>query len=59
MGQRQKRLLNVLSHLLGSYAYNAPFSTFELRGRNEISNDVAALAARRLVTASETNAAPG
>ena len=48
--------LNVLSHLLGSYAYNAPFSTFELRGRNEISNDVAALAARRLVTASETNA---
>jgi putative DNA primase/helicase len=47
--------LNILGRLLGSYAYNAPFSTFELRGRTDISNDIAAFAGRRLVTASETN----
>ena len=47
--------LSVLRELLGSYAYNAPFSTFELRVRSEMTNDVAQLAGRRLVTASETN----
>ncbi|MHB8870283.1 MAG: DNA primase family protein [Thermoleophilia bacterium] len=47
--------LALLRALLGRYAYNAPFSTFELRARSEVSNDVAALAGRRLVTAAETN----
>lgn len=47
--------LSLLRELLGSHAYNAPFSTFELRGRTDITNDLAALAGRRLVTASETN----
>ena len=47
--------LFVLRELLGSYAYNAPFSTFELGSRAQITNDLAQLAGRRLVTASETN----
>jgi putative DNA primase/helicase len=48
--------LNVLSALLGSYACNAPFSTFEAKGKGDIPNDLAALAGRRLVTSSETGA---
>jgi putative DNA primase/helicase len=47
--------LNSLRAVAGSYAYNAPFSTFELDTRTSIPNDLAALAGRRLVTASETN----
>ena len=47
--------LNVLRDLAGDYAYNAPFSIFELRNRASIPNDVAPLAGARLVTASETN----
>ena len=47
--------LSILRELLGAYAYNAPFATFELRSRTDITNDLAALAGRRLVTASETN----
>jgi putative DNA primase/helicase len=47
--------LSVLRSLLGTYAYNAPFSTFELTKRSDITNDLASLAGRRLVTASETN----
>ncbi len=47
--------LAMLRALLGSYAYNAPFSTFELTKRSDITNDLASLAGKRLVTASETN----
>jgi putative DNA primase/helicase len=47
--------LDVLRHVLGDYAYNLPFSTFELKARSAIPNDVAALPRRRFVTALETN----
>ncbi len=47
--------LTVSRALGGSYAYNAPFTTFETQQRASIPNDLAALAGRRLVTASETN----
>jgi putative DNA primase/helicase len=46
--------LNVLRALGGSYAANTPFSTFEVRGRSAIPNDLAALAGKRIVTAAET-----
>ncbi len=47
--------LDVLRHVLGDYSYNLPFSTFELKARSSIPNDVAALPRRRFVTALETN----
>jgi putative DNA primase/helicase len=47
--------LDVLRYVLGDYAYNLPFSTFELKARSSIPNDVAALPRRRFVTALETN----
>jgi len=47
--------LAVLRALAGEYAYNAPFSLFEMQGRGAIPNDVAALVSRRLVSSSETN----
>jgi putative DNA primase/helicase len=47
--------LEMLRQVLGSYAYNAPFSMLELTARGSIPNDVAALVNRRLVTGSETN----
>jgi putative DNA primase/helicase len=48
--------LDTLAWLFGDYAYATPFSTFELNQRTTIGNDLAALAGRRFVTASETNA---
>ncbi|MFC1869867.1 phage/plasmid primase, P4 family [Chloroflexota bacterium] len=45
-----------LRHVFGDYAYDAPFSTFELFNRSPISNDIAALVGKRFVTSSETNA---
>jgi putative DNA primase/helicase len=48
-------MLTILRALAGVYAYNAPFSLFEIQGRGAIPNDVAALVGRRLVTSSETN----
>jgi putative DNA primase/helicase len=41
--------------VFGEYAYAASFSTFELHQRAQIPSDVAALAGRRFVIASETN----
>ena len=46
--------LNVLRQLLGGYAFNTPFTTFEASSRGQIPNDLAALADRRLVTSVET-----
>ena len=48
------RFLEALRHVLGPYAHNAPFSTFERNSRYAIPADVAALDGPRLVTASET-----
>jgi len=48
-------LLRVIRSLAGGYAYNAPFSLFELQNRATIPNDVAPIAGARLVTSSETN----
>lgn len=47
-------LTRALSHALGDYGFNLPFSTFEARPSG-IPNDLAALVARRFVTASEAN----
>ncbi len=48
-------LLDVLRHVFGGYAYNLPFSAFELRGRSAIPNEIAALKGKRFITAIETN----
>ena len=48
-------LFKVLRNLLGSYAFNMPFSTIEAGHKGSVPNDLAALANRRLVTSSETN----
>ena len=45
----------MLTRVFGTYAYTAPFSTFVKDFRPSISNDLAALAGRRLVWASEAN----
>lgn len=46
--------LNVLRGILGDYARNTPFSTFEVSKYQGIPNDLAALSHVRLITASET-----
>lgn len=46
---------NTLKRVLGDYAWNMPFTTIESKDRTSIPNDLAALVARRFVTASETN----
>jgi len=51
----KSKFLSILRHVMGDYAYNAPFSTFEMSARSGIPNDVAALEGRRLVTSLETN----
>ena len=47
--------LNMLRHLGGDYAMNIPFTVLELQHRPSLTNDLAAMAGRRLVTSSETN----
>ena len=46
--------LQVLRYLFGPLAINTPFATFELSPRQPASNDLAALASKRLVTSAET-----
>jgi putative DNA primase/helicase len=45
--------LSTLHQVLGDYSAVTPFSTFELKGRASIPNDVAQLVGRRFVMASE------
>jgi putative DNA primase/helicase len=47
--------LDVLRYACGSYAYNLPFSAFELKARSAIPNEIAALNGKRFITANETN----
>jgi putative DNA primase/helicase len=49
--------LEVIKHVLGDYAFNLPFSAFELKSRQSIPNDVAAIEGKRFVTALETDEA--
>lgn len=46
--------LDVLTKLLGDYAGNASFETFDANKRSESTNDLAALRGKRLVTVIET-----
>lgn len=50
-------MLSTLRAVLGDYAANTPFSTFELGDRSGNTNDLAALAGTRLVSAAETSEA--
>jgi len=47
--------LSTLRRVMGQYAYDAPFATFELNSKASIPNDLAALERRRFITSSETN----
>jgi putative DNA primase/helicase len=49
--------LKTVSTVLGPFAHNTPFSTLELQARAAIPSDLADLAGKRFVTASETNEA--
>ncbi len=46
-------LVRALLAILGDYGYSCPFETFALHPRGSVPNDIAALAGRRLVEASE------
>lgn len=49
-------LLGTIRNIIGTdYAYDAPFTTFELNQRSLIPNDLAALDRRRLITSFEAN----
>jgi putative DNA primase/helicase len=48
-------LIETIRYVLGDYAYNAPFATFEKKARSGIPNDVAAMAGRRFISAGETD----
>ncbi len=50
----KSRFLAVLRLICGDFAFNAPFSTFELYQRQGIPQDLAILEGHRLITASET-----
>jgi putative DNA primase/helicase len=50
----KSRFFAGVRYVLGPYAYDAPFSTFEASARATIPNDLAALGGRRFVTVSET-----
>ena len=47
-------LFGTVENVLGSYAFNLPFSAMELHARSSIPNDLAAIVGRRFVTASES-----
>lgn len=47
-------LFGTVAGVLGSYAFNLPFSAMELHARSSIPNDLAAIVGRRFVTASES-----
>lgn len=47
--------LNVLSTILGDYAFTLPFSTMQFQKQDNIPNDLAALAGRRFVMMIEAN----
>ncbi len=47
--------LDMLRNVLGDYAMNIPFTVLELQQRPSLTNDLASMAGRRLVTFSETN----
>ena len=47
--------LDMLRNVLGDYAMNIPFTVLELQQRPSLTNDLASMAGRRLVTSSETN----
>jgi putative DNA primase/helicase len=47
--------LETVRLVAGGYGWNLPFSAFELKARADISNDIASIVGKRLVTAVETN----
>jgi putative DNA primase/helicase len=47
--------LSTLRHLAGDYAMNIPFTVLELQQRPSLTNDLASMVGKRLVTLSETN----
>jgi putative DNA primase/helicase len=47
--------LSTLRQLAGDYAMNIPFTVLELQQRPSLTNDLAAMVGKRLVTSSETN----